>query len=59
MPKNHPIKWALDAHRTGNECPFYGLSMPFTWFLSARVTGTQGPANVLIPNCSCLHLIPG
>ena len=33
--------------------------MPITWSLSARVTGTQGPANVLIPNYSCLYLIPG
>ena len=27
--------------------PSLGLSMPLTWSLSARVTGTQGPANVL------------
>ena len=53
VPKNHHIKWALDAHRTGNEYPSLVLSMPFTWSLSARVTGTQGPANVLIPNYNC------
>ena len=35
------------AHRTGNECPSLGLSMPITWSQSARVTGTLGPANVL------------
>ena len=29
------------------------LSMPITWSLSARVAGTQGPANVLIPNYNC------
>lgn len=46
-----PTVRAMSAH--------YGLSMPITWSLSARVTGTQGPANVLIPNCSCLYLIPG
>ena len=43
VPKNHHIKWTLDAHRTGNEYPSLVLSMPFTWSLSARVTGTQGP----------------
>lgn len=57
VPKNHPIKWALDAHRTGNECPSLGLSMPITWSLSARVTGTQGPCDGHIPNCSCLSSI--
>ena len=53
MPKNHPVKWTLDAHSTGNECPSLVLPMPITWSLSARVTGTQGPANVLIPNYNC------
>ena len=53
VPKNHPTKWALDAHSTGNECPSLVLSMPITWSLSARVTGTQRPANVLIPNYNC------
>lgn len=45
QPKNHPIKWALDARGTGNECPSLGLSMPITCSLSARVMGTQGTAN--------------
>ena len=45
QPKNHPIKWALDARHTGNECPSLGLSMPITCSLSARVMGTQGTAN--------------
>ena len=34
--------WALCAHRTGNECPTLGLSMPKAWSLSA-----QG----LVPEC--------
>lgn len=38
------ILWAVDAHHMVPECP---------------CDGTQGPANVLIPNCSCLYLIPG
>ena len=53
MPKNHSVKWALDAHSTGNECPSLVLSMPITCSLSARVTGTLGTANVLIPNYNC------
>ena len=57
VPKNHPVKWALDAHCTGNECPLFVLSMPITWSLSARVTGTKRPANELIPNYSCLSSI--
>lgn len=57
VPKNYPIKWALDTHSTGNKCPSLVLSMPITWSLSARVTGTQRPANVLIPNYSCLSSI--
>ena len=40
-------------HSTGNKCPSLVLSMPITWSLSARVTGTQRPANVLIPNYNC------
>lgn len=48
VPKNRPTKRALNARSTGNECPVLGLSMPVTWSLSDRVTGTKRPANVLI-----------
>lgn len=54
MPNNHPTKRALNARSTGNEYPTLDLSMPVTWSLSDRVTGTKRPANVLIHNYSCL-----
>ena len=47
VPKNHPTLWALRAHRTGNECPLFGLSMPDTWSPSAHLKGTDRPINSL------------
>ena len=30
VPKNRPTLWALNARRTGNDCPLLVLSMPDT-----------------------------
>ena len=37
--------WALCAHRTGNECPSLGLSMPIAWSVDAQR---------LVPECPTL-----
>ena len=58
MPKICPIRWALNAQLTGNECPSLGLSMPIKWSLSAHLMGTDRPAKVLIPKSSSfLYLV--
>ena len=47
VPKKRPIRWALNAHRTGNECPLLVLSMPDTWSLSAHLMVSDRPLNGL------------
>ena len=47
VPKNRPTLWALNARRTGNDCPLFVLSMPDTWSLSAHLTGRDRPLNGL------------
>ena len=61
VPKSHQTLWALNTHKTGNECPLLGLPMPDTWSLNAHLTGTVSPFNGLyqtvlcafIPNSAC------
>ena len=57
QPKNYPIKWALDAHRTGNGCPSLVLQLPSTCSPVARHVFTMGLCSFLYLVCSFLYLV--
>ena len=47
VPQKRPIRWVLDAHCTGNECPLLVLAMPDTWSQSAHLMVSDRPLNGL------------
>ena len=53
VPKNRWKQWALSTHSMGDECPFYGLSMPDAWSLSAHLVVSDCPFNGLRQTTLC------
>ena len=56
VPKNRPTLWALNARRTGNDCPLLVLSMPDTWSLSAHLMVSYRPLNGLLQTTLCAFI---